>query len=463
MEKNDSALPPSFRDPSGFLFVRNGQLLRQVNPSYQPHYEQLMSSGLYDKLTAEGLLIPHEEVPTELGYPGAYRVLRPQPVPFVSYPYEWSFTQLQEAALATLRIQRLAMDKGMSLKDASAYNIQFVKGRPTLIDTLSFEIYPESRPWTAYRQFCQHFLAPLALMSYGEPRANMLLRLFMDGVPLEMAATFLPWRTRLKLGLLLHLHYHARLQQSCVRNTDSARSARGARSFSRTALLGLLDQLEGTIRGLPWKYQHSTWSHYYSETHNYSPEAMAAKKRLVEEYLAIAAPRLAWDLGANVGTFSRLAAARGAFVVAFDVDPICVDLAYRDVRREKIANILPLLMDLTNPSPAQGWAHQERMSLVERGPADVVMALALVHHLAIGNNVPLRRIAEFLASLGRWLIIEFVPKSDSQVQKMLRLREDVFADYTLEAFEREICRFFALIRRDALAASERTLYLLEKK
>ncbi len=190
---------------------------------------------------------------------------------------------------------------------------------------------------------------------------------------------------------------------------------------------------------------------------------MAAKKRLVEEYLAIAAPRLAWDLGANVGTFSRLAAARGAFVVAFDVDPICVDLAYRDVRREKIANILPLLMDLTNPSPAQGWAHQERMSLVERGPADVVMALALVHHLAIGNNVPLRRIAEFLASLGRWLIIEFVPKSDSQVQKMLRLREDVFADYTLEAFEREICRFFALIRRDALAASERTLYLLEKK
>ncbi len=463
MERNDGALPPSFRDPSGFLFVRDGQLYRQINFAYQPHYERLMASGLYDKLTAEGWLIPHEEAPVSLGYPGAYRVLRPQPVPFVSYPYEWSFTQLQEAALATLHIQRMAMEKGMSLKDASAYNIQFVNSRPTLIDTLSFEIYPEGRPWTAYRQFCQHFLAPLALMSYGEPRANLLLRLFMDGVPLELASAFLPWRTRLKPGLLLHIHYHARLQQASERNDASVSRAMSARSFSRSALLGLLDQLEGTIRGLPWKYKHTVWSDYYSETHNYSPEAMAAKKRLVEEYLAIASPRMIWDLGANVGAFSRLAASHGAFVVAFDVDPICVDMAYRDLRKDKIENILPLVMDLTNPSPAQGWAHQERMSLAQRGPADMVMALALVHHLAIGNNVPLGQMAEFLASLGRWLIIEFVPKSDSQVQKMLRLREDIFADYTQEAFEHEFSRVFALIRRERLADSERILYLLEKK
>jgi len=210
----NSRLSASFRDPSGFLFTRQGVLYRQVNQAYQPHYDKLLNSGLYDKLVKAGLLIPHEEVGVEPAEPSlAYKVLRPERVDFISYPYEWSFSQLQDAALATMAIQKLALDAGMVLKDSSAYNIQFYRGRPVLIDTLSFEAYREGEPWVAYRQFCQHFLAPLSLMAYTDVRLNQLLRIYIDGVPLDLAVRLLPGRTRFDLGLATHIHLHAVAQQ----------------------------------------------------------------------------------------------------------------------------------------------------------------------------------------------------------------------------------------------------------
>jgi hypothetical protein len=451
----------SFRDPSGFLFSRDGTLFRQVNQSYRPTFDQLEQSGLSAELVEAGLLIPHvvADVPPAEAETASL-VLRPEPVPFISYPYEWSFSQLQDAALTTLDIQQRALARGLSLKDASAYNIQFLRGRPLLIDSLSFEIYREGDPWVAYRQFCQHFLAPLALMSRRDIRLGALLRLYVDGVPLEMAVGLLPWKARLNFGLLTHLYLHATSQRRFA--GAEVRAAQGSRRVSRNGFLGLIDNLRRTVAGLRWNPGRTAWAEYET-MHNYSPAGLEDKRRLVAQALARARPASVWDLGANTGAFSRLASERGIPTLAFDVDPSAVEANYRAVRANGETTLLPLLIDLTNPSPAQGWHHAERMALVQRGPVDAVMALALVHHLAIGNNVPLPQVAAFFADLGRWVIIEFIPKSDSQVRRMLAAREDIFSEYNIEGFENAFSRDFELRSREPIAESERTLYLWERR
>jgi len=255
----------SFRDPSGFLFHRDGVLLRQVNPSYATHYDRLIDSGLYAALTERGWLVPHEELDEAPAEGAAHKVLAPQPLPFISYPYEWSFSQYRDAAKLTLDIQTLALEHGMTLKDASAYNVQFLGSRPLLIDTLSFETYEPGRPWVAYRQFCQHFLAPLALMSYRDIRLAQLMRSQIDGIPLDLAAALLPRRARLRFGLLSHLFLHAKSQ------TRMAHSKRDASSFkvSEMALRGLISSLGNAVAKLAWKLPDSEWGNYYDDT-NYS-------------------------------------------------------------------------------------------------------------------------------------------------------------------------------------------------
>jgi len=449
----------SFRDPSGFLFWHEGQLYRQVNRSYQENYDQLLASGLYRELQAEGQLIAHEECDPRLARGDeAYKVLRPALIPFVSYPYEWCFSQLQDAALLTLAIQRKALEHGMSLKDASAYNIQFAGGRPILIDTLSFEKYPEGRPWVAYRQFCQHFLAPLALMACRDVRLNQLSCLHVDGVPLDLASCLLPPRTRFRFSLLSHIHLHARSQK---RYEDKPVRTK-QRPMGRFALMALLNSLENAVKKLHWQPRGSEWAEYYDRT-NYSDEAFAAKKKLVDDALQILQPRSVMDIGANTGVFSRLASQRRIPTVAVDIDAAAVEKNYRQCRREGDAFLLPLVGDITNPSPGIGWENRERTPLLERGQADVVLALALVHHLAISNNLPLGRIADFFSRFCRGLVMEFIPKSDSQVRLLLATREDVFPGYHVEGFEREFQRCFTIERREAVARSERILYVMRSK
>lgn len=386
----------------------------------------------------------------------AYKIIQPERVPFISYPYEWSFSQLKDAALATLSIQRRALKAGMSLKDASAYNIQFVRGKATLIDTLSFEIYKEGQPWVAYRQFCQHFLAPLALMALRDVRLNQLLRVYIDGVPLDLASKLLPFSTRLKFGLLTHIHLHAGAQKKY----SGAEVKTRAGPMSRQALTGLIESLDSAVRNLNWNPGGTEWGNYYDIT-NYSDAAFEHKKELVGQWSKKVKPGLVWDLGANNGVFSRLAGEAGAYVIASDIDPAAVEQNYRQIKAEKEENLLPLLLDLTNPSPFLGWANQERDSFGARGPADMVLALALVHHLAISNNVPLPQLADFLASLGKWLVIEFVPKADSQVQKLLVSREDIFPSYTREGFEAAFQQKFKICEAINVHESERVLYLME--
>jgi hypothetical protein len=450
--------PASFRDPSGFIFTHEGVLYRQVQNSYAQHYDFLIQSGLYENLVSAGFLIPHEEAPLSIAQTdSAYKILKPELIPFISYPYEWTFSQLKDAAMLTLQVQKRALKKGMVLKDSSSFNIQFLRGKPVLIDTLSFERYEEGAPWIAYRQFCQHFLAPLALMSKKDVRLNHLFKIYIDGVPLDLASELLPFKTRLSPSLGTHIHFHAKSQK---RYADKPVVKKNYR-ISPFQLRALIDSLESAIRSLEWKPEGTEWGSYYEST-NYSQTATDQKKSIVESYLKETGARTLWDLGANTGIFSRIGSNSGIETISFDVDPAAVEKNYREMKLHKETHLLPLLNDLTNPSPAIGFENKERMSLEERGPADAAFALALVHHLAISNNLPLRRIAEYFSRLCKWLIIEFVPKNDSQVQRLLATREDIFPDYVQTAFEKEFSQYFHLRQSTKITDSERTLYLMEK-
>jgi hypothetical protein len=457
--QTDVNTPGSFRDPSGFLFCRDGLIYRQVNDVYREDYDHLMESGLYEDLVGAGLLIPHQEVQIEPAQSErAYKTIRPELIGFVSYPYEWCFSQLKDAALTTLKIQKRALDYGMSLKDCSAYNIQFMRGKPVFIDTLSFERYEQGQPWVAYRQFCQHFLAPLALMAYKDIRLNQLLRVYLDGAPLDMASSLLPLRTRFRLSLLFHIHLHARAQKRFAdKSVDTSR-----RRLGRWGMLGLIDNLESAVRRLRWRPKGTEWADYYEDT-NYSSDSLAHKSQIVAGFLDTINPHTVWDLGANVGMFSRLASDKGIETISFDIDPAAVEKNHLECVKRGETKLLPLVIDLTNPSPGIGWDNAERTSLSQRGPADAVLALALLHHLAISNNVPLGMIASFLRSLCNWLIIEFVPKTDSQVQRLLSSRKDIFPDYTQLAFEEAFGQYFSTENAVGIRGSERTLYLLRRR
>jgi ribosomal protein L11 methylase PrmA len=448
----------SFRDPSGFVFAKNGVLYRQVNQVYKRHYDLLISSGLYDALRARHGIVSHEEADVPPFSPdSSYKIIRPDRIPFISYPYEWCFSQLKDAALLTLEILKTALDHGMVLKDASAYNIQFREGRPILIDTLSFEEYREGTPWVAYRQFCQHFLAPLALMSKVDIRTGHLLRSYIDGIPLNLASRLLPFSSRLSVSILMHIHLHAR----SIKKYEDGSSGGRKPTVRKSSLLALVESLAGLIRSLQWKPGGTEWAEYYNDT-NYGETDFEFKRMAVERYVSQVAPNTVWDFGGNTGRFTRTASDRGIFSLCFDIDPAAVEKNYLAVKRQNEKNLLPLVLDLTNPSPGLGWENTERKPIRERGHADLVLALALVHHLCIGNNVPLGDVAGFFALRGDNLVVEFVPKEDSQVRRLLASREDVFADYDQGNFEKQFARHYDIADRVRVGDTRRCLYLMTR-
>jgi len=467
--------PGSYRDPSGFVYRRDGRLLRQIDASFATHWDALLASGFLTDLVERGWLIPFEPVDAALAAEPAdvHAVIAPEPIDFISYPYEWTFGQLQDAALLTLDIQAAAQKAGFTLKDASAYNIQFRHGRPILIDTLSFEVATPGAPWIAYRQFCQHFLAPLALMAYRDVRFGLLLREYLDGLPLDLVSRLLPDRTRLRFGLLSHIHLHARAERRFDGRHDPtpagdsaapppAPSKRAAPKTGDLRRAALIDSLRSAVRKLRWEPGGTEWADYAGNT-SYADAAAAAKDATVEAMLRASAGSRVWDLGANTGRFSRIAAGLGKQVLAFDIDPGAAELHYRAIRRERSEAILPLVADVANPSPGLGWAGTERQSLAERANADVILALALVHHLAIGRNVPLAAIGDWFARLAPEAIVEFVPKGDPMVDFLLASREDVFPDYTLDGFRAAMGRSFETVAEVPLEGSRRILFHLRRR
>ena len=454
-------VPSSFRDPAGFVFERDNTLYRQIQPAFAAVWERVEASGLPAELRREGKLVEHREVEPALALePPAYRVLRPERLPFVSYPWEWCVGQLREAALLTVEVQRRALDRGLVFRDASAFNIQFRGARPLLIDSLSLGEWSEGQPWAAYGQFCRHFLAPLALAARVDAVLLDLFAVQLDGLPLPLASRLLPRGSWLSPGLALHLHLHAR----AVKRRAAPAKPSGNRRMSQRAMVGLVESLTSTIGSLSPPPPTSRWADYEPAV-SYSARAAESKRELVTQLLKRAWPGAGecqvWDLGANVGPFSRLAATSGATVVALDADRGAVERHFRSLAATGDTKILPLVQDLTAPTPACGWALAERSSLLARGPADLALALALVHHLAIGNNVPLASLAALLRSLCRRLICEWVPKEDPQVASLLAWREDTFDDYQEASFVAAMAGHFAVVERAPIADSRRSLYLLE--
>lgn len=460
--------PASYRDPSGFVYRRDGILLRQINASYQADWDAFESTGLSQRLRRERMLVDHEPMDPGLAAdPKAspIAVIGPEPIEFLSYPYEWSFSGLKDAALLTLEAQTTAIEHGMVLKDATAYNVQFIGAKPILIDSLSFERYTEGEPWIAYRQFCEHFLGPLAVMAHRGPELGLMLASLPDGMPLTMASRLLPGRTRLNVGLLSHLRAHAAASRRASAN-EHARGPQAPRRqaprMSRLQMRALIDSLRRTVEGLRWE-PDTRWSDYASTT-SYTPEAAQAKRAVVAAALDRARPEVTWDIGANTGDFSELAGARGRRVVAIDVDAGATELHYRRVSKAGSTTITPIIGDLRMPSPAIGWDLVERRSLFDRADADVVLALALVHHLAIGANVPLDRITSVLARLARTVIVEFVEKTDPQVVEMLANRRDVFPHYDRTGFRTAVEPHFIVEAEEPIpGAPHRWLFTLRRR
>jgi len=407
---------------------------------------------------AHHLLIAHEEVPLETALtPGAYRVLRPDAIPVVTLPYEWCFSQLRAAALLTLDVQAMALAHGMILKDASAFNILFRGASPVFVDTLSFARLEAGQPWLAYRQFCQHFLAPLAMQALVDVRLRELQRSYLDGIPLDLASRLLPASTWLHSWALMHIHLHAR----AIARFTSTREGKSPknRKVSESGLEGLTSHLRSAVNGIDWKPETSEWS-TYEDSHAYNAAAHHSKRSTVERILRATAPGRVLDLGANTGEYSRLARSIGAEVIAVDGDPAAAEKMFKRCVRDGESGITTLCLDLANPSADKGWAHEEWPAFSTRVRADVVLALALVHHLAISNNVPLPDIASYLARLGERVIIEWVPKEDSQVQRLLASRKDVFSLYTEEGFVAATKEFFEIESRTEIDSSGRVIYSL---
>jgi len=454
----------SFRDPSGHVFRRDGQIYRSVFTAGAKDFEAARGAGIHERLIDAGLLISHEEVrEADTFPPGAVHCLRHPRLPMVSYPWEWPFSLLKDAALLHLDIMERLVPEGFWLRDASAFNVQYDGKRLRLIDTLSIGRRVPESPWVAYGQFCSHFLAPLALAAYGDVRTLSLWRAYIDGYPLELAAGMIPLRRRYMPGLFMHLLLHARFQEAADRKEDIGRSGPAKKPrLSDDGLIGLIRSLRRTVSGIRWKRSSAIWEGY-GDIRTYGAGDVARKAAYVERVVERINPGVVWDLGANTGEFSERAASRGAFVVSIDGDPACAEFLYgKTSGAEGKKNILPLVMDLANPSPGLGWDGRERFSLRDRGPADLVMALALIHHLVLSSCVPLDMVARWLSGLAEYVLVEFVPPGDPMVQKLLRSRVDEHLPYDEAAFRSSLGKIFRFVD-SATLENGRTLFLCRRK
>ena len=453
--------PSSYKDPSGFVFFQNDKILRQVNKTYKSDYDLLIKSGLYQKLVELELLVPHKELNLK-GTAEAYKILEPQVIPFISYPYEWCFSQLKDAALLTLKIQKTALDYGMSLKDATSFNIQFLGGKLVFIYTLSFEKYKPNVPWVAYRQFCEQFLSPLALFALKDVRLNTIMEAHAGSIPLNLAAKLLPASAKVKPSLLIHILLHARSQK---KYSEATLIKKPKKNFSKRAFIGLIDSLEGAVKSLKLKTDKTVWTNYYdpNDHGSYQDESLAKKKEIVAKFIDVAQPKTLWDVGANTGVYSQIAADKNIFTVSFDNDHTVIEQNYLRMKKQKEKNILPLWVDVVNPTPAIGWENMEREAFLTRPHPDMALALAVIHHLAISNNLPLGHLAEFFSKICRTLIIEFIPKEDYRVKLLLQSREDIFDSYNQKSFEKEFAMYFSIVKKTQLPNSKRTLYLFKIK
>ena len=448
--------PSSYRDPSGFIFEKDGVLFRQVNQVFKENFDHFISSGCYDYFVKKKLLIPHEIINENItGTQEYYKTLKPEIVPFISYPYEWSFDMLKDAALLTLQLLKESIGYGLIIKDATPYNIQWHNGKLIFIDSLSFEKYNETEPWIAYRQFCECFISPLLLMHYSKMPLQQLQLAYPEGIPLAITKSLLPARSKFSLYTYLHIHLHAGVASKNKTNITRAVA------FSKKKLLNLVASLESLLHTLKLTGE-STWSEYYTEASQRN-DYLEQKKQLISQLTKnLTGIKTAVDVGANDGVFSKLLAELNIYTLAADFDPLCINNLYAEIKQTNKSNLQPLIIDLSNPSPAIGVNNTERQSFISRTKVDLVMALAVIHHLVIGKNIPFEKIASLFHDIGNKLIIEFVPKEDEKVELMLKSKKDIYTGYSKENFELAFSKFFTTQTKEPVGSSGRTLYLMIK-
>lgn len=456
--------PGSFRDPGGRIYVSGDRILRTVMPSSAATYEAARDSGLYSRLIERGLLVDSDEVGTE-GLPAldnapAYVLAHPR-IPFVSYPYEWSFALHKRAALHHLDVQLAALESGFTLSDATAYNVQFIGSKPVFIDHLAFKPYHDGEVWMGHRQFCAQFLDPLIFWSRLGVPPNHWFRGNLEGIVPEDLSPLLSWRDNLSWTILSHVTAQAAVHRRSVqfgKTSDRTKDARlPLRSF-RAMLLGLRQFVEACrIR-----QSKTTWSDY-AAANSYAGAEAETKRDFVREMVSATRPGMLFDLGCNSGDYSVVAIEAGArTIIGFDYDFGALELAARRSADQKL-NLLPLWLDAANPSPSQGWAQSERMGLSERGPADALIALAFLHHIVIGRNVPIDMALDWLMGLAPVGAIEFVPKSDPMVQLLLAHREDIFPDYDEQNFLSQVGRRATIAKSVHLSPGGRLLVWYDRK
>lgn len=450
----------SFRDPSGYVFLDEDILKRKILPKYFNVYNALKKADFFEKLFKAQLVIPHKE----LSVSDTEIIIQPEQIPFITYPYEWSFNQYREAALLTLKLQKYSLEHGFSLKDASAFNVAFHNGKAVFIDTLSFDLYIVKSPWRAYKQFITHFLGPLVLAHYHSAQSLRLMSNFIDGIPVKMLASMLPFKTKLSPFLYSNIHLLAKFE---AKHNEDYEGKTKAVNLSKKAQLNIIESLYDYIKNLTLK-EHSEWGNYYTKT-NYSDEAFQQKSVIINQWIDKINVKTLIDIGGNDGTFVRKISSKLQQALVCDIDANSVDLNHKTIREQKETYITPFVLDVLNPSADIGFQNRERFSFLNRitkFAPDATLALAIIHHMSLSGNIPFERSAEFFASFSKHLIIEFPDREDSWVQRLLNSKadfKDYFDFYNQTNFENAYLVHFDIIEKSKIEHSNRTMYLLKNK
>ncbi len=456
----------SFRDSNGQVFYHRNEVFRGISEKALRHWQELKSTAFYSTACRSGHLPSTVEIdPDQEDLPSLQTqkwaaILKHDPISFVSYPYEWPFHALRDAALLQLQLLQEALEENMILKDSSSFNIQWQGCHPIFIDIPSFEPWAPGEPWVGYRQFCQLFLYPLMLQAYKNVPFHYWLRGHIDGFEPEYFNHLVSWRDLLRPGVLIHVNLHARLQKAFEKSTNSVKKQLQDSGFAKELIQANISRLQKLVGKLTWKQRQSPWVSYDQE-HAYAEKDRQVKESFVRKAASVQRWPLAWDLGCNVGAYSRILAEYSDYVVAMDSDHLAVDKFYQQLKHEKKTNILPLVINLADPSPSLGWRGQERKNLLTRGAPSLTLCLALLHHMVIQANIPLAAFVAWLRSLDSALIIEFVSRQDPLVQRLLRNKTDNYSEYNIEFFEETLRSYFTIRNIEKLPCGTRTLYFTE--
>ena len=456
--------PGSFRDPDSRVFYTGDAVYRALSKEGLDDYRALQEAGLLEdpRIVATELAHDAPELDARLVKETA-GVLRHERIPFVSYPYEWTFSMLKDAGLLQLDLLLAALERDLVLKDSTPYNVQFRGARALFVDVGSFERLRPGEPWAGYRQFCMLYLYPLLLQALKGVRFQPWLRGSLEGITATEMRGLMSARDRFRRGLPTHVFLHARLERRYADRGGEVREDLRRAGFRKALIVANVRKLRALVQRLHWDPPAGVWT-AYGERNSYSDADVARKEDFVREATRACAPQLVWDIGANNGRYSRLAAEHAQTVVAIDADQGPIELLYRELRDEGDERILPLTVDLADPSPGLGWRGLERGPLAARGRPDLVLALALVHHLTISANVPVREVVDWLAGLGSALVVEFPTREDPMVQTLLApKREGLHPDYELGHFERCLAEAFTIERSERLGSGTRVLFLARPK